>query len=122
MINRDKQIHHLMQVEADLTAQRLLEADRPCICPLTQNQLKHQNQPDKSLQLLYKCCTIILLCLPHFVFCPLKEMNKKNVYDNCIVILILKIHLFIYTNKFIFCFPLSPSLTTPPPTPHPSHR
>ena len=52
MINRDKQIHHLMQVEADLTAQRLLEADRPCICPLTQNQLKHQNQPDKSLQLL----------------------------------------------------------------------
>ena len=65
-----------MQVEADLTGQRMLEADRPCICPLTQNQLKHQNQPDKSLQLLYKCCTIILLCSPYFLFCHLKQGGK----------------------------------------------
>ena len=75
MINRDKQIHHLVQAEADLTAHRLLEVDRPCICPLTQNHLKHQNQPDQNLQLLRKCCTTILLC-SHFLFCPKKKDYK----------------------------------------------
>ena len=70
MINRDKQIHYLMQAEADLTAHRLLEVDQLCICPLTQSQLKHQNQPDQNLQLLCKCCTTILLCSPHLSFCP----------------------------------------------------
>ena len=44
-MNRDKQIHHLMQAEADLTAHRLLEVE---ICPLTQSQLKHQKQHDQS--------------------------------------------------------------------------
>ena len=39
--NRDKQIHHLIQAEADLTGHRLLEADRNCTCSLTQSQLKH---------------------------------------------------------------------------------
>ena len=67
-----------MQAKADLTAHRLLEDDRPCICPLTQSQLKHQNQPDQSLELLCKCCTTILLCSLHFLFCPLK--NKTNMF------------------------------------------
>ena len=72
-MNRDKQIHHLMQAEADLTAHRLLEVE---ICPLTQSQLKHQNQPDQSLQVLCKCCTTILLCSPYFLFCHLKQGGK----------------------------------------------
>ncbi len=42
----------LGRAEADLTVHRLLEVDRPCICPLTQSQLKHQNQPDQSATIL----------------------------------------------------------------------
>ena len=51
-----------------------------------------------------------------FLILSFKKINYKNVYGNCIVILILQIDLFIYTTKFIFCFPFSPSLTTLPPT------
>ena len=57
------------QVDLAVAAHRLLEVDQPYVA-LRLSHLKYQNQPDHSLQLSCICCTVILLCSPHFSFCP----------------------------------------------------
>ena len=64
---------------------------RPHSTQLAASHLKHQNQLDQSLQLLCKCCTTTILCLPHFLFCCITlYFIFKNVYGNWIVTLILQ--------------------------------
>ena len=67
-----------MQAEADFTAHRLLEVDRPCICPLPQSQLKHQNQPDQSLQLLFYVIVVLQFYFVHNI--SYSVLKKHSIF------------------------------------------